>query len=189
MLIGPRLTVKWLLSIRNLKVQKYSPVLCVRAAVCVHPRLCKTSQRHTSGSGQVPREIPDLSRDSLCSNLLFFSTLKEVGLGLSPTTPAVIAAHKSAAVFPPLFAPSPFRRTVRSAGFPCIYPASALHSQAAFPGLDLLRTGWLRFRQGGGWCSRRPLLPLGLGRAARWARVRARAGLLGKSSLEAADRR
>lgn len=100
--------------------------------------------------------------------------LKEVGLGLSPATPALIDAHNTA-VCPSLFTPIPFRRTVQSAGFPSNYPASALHSQAAFPGLDFLRTRRLRLRLGGGWCSRRPLLPLGPERAARWARVRARA--------------
>lgn len=174
--------MKWLLSIRNLKVQKYSLRVVRVFVVCVHPRLCKTSQSHTSVSGQAPREIPDLSRDSLYPDFSSSAPLKEVGLGLSPTNPAVIATHKSAAVLPPLLAPNPFRRTVQRAGFPCIYSASPLHSQAAFPGLDLLRTGRLRFRLGGGWCSHRPLLPLGLGRATRWARVRAR-GLAGEISF------
>lgn len=76
MLIRSRLTVKQLLSISNLKVQKYSLWVVRVFVVCVHPRLCKASQRHTWVSGQASPQTPDLSRDSLCPALFFFSTLK-----------------------------------------------------------------------------------------------------------------
>lgn len=89
MLIRPWFTGKRLLSISNLKVQKHS--LCVvRVFVeCVHPRLCKTSQRHTWLSGQAPPEILDLCRDSLCPAFLFFCTLKRgrSGAFLQPLLP------------------------------------------------------------------------------------------------------
>lgn len=67
------------------KSTKIFPAGCACVVVCVHPRLCKTSQRHTLVSGQAPREIPDLFRNSLYP-AFFFSTLKEVGLGLSPNS-------------------------------------------------------------------------------------------------------
>lgn len=88
-LIGPRLTVKWFLSIRNLKVQKYS-LRVVRALLCVCPSAFL--QNLPTSHFSIRTSIPDLFRNSLYP-AFFFSTLKEVGLGLSPNSCSESRTH------------------------------------------------------------------------------------------------
>lgn len=59
--------------------------------LCVHPRSCKISKRHSLQSEQERRAIRDHFRD-FPFNVLFFSTPKVVSLGVSQTSIAAIEA-------------------------------------------------------------------------------------------------
>lgn len=117
------------------------------------------------------------------------SALQEVGLGLSQTAAAAIEATRISGDFPSSFAPSPLPSPERrvSFQFPCSTVQPADQGKVLPWPLDQRTRGTRRSSLGGGWCSRRPHLPLGPEKP-RAGRVCARARGIGREpSVEAAE--
>lgn len=125
-IIRPRLTLQWLLNIKNKNVQK-NPlrVTCVFAFV-----VCPSALVHNLQTSQfaIRTSAPKNPRSSQGFPLpaSSVSALREVGLGLSQTAAAAIDATHISCDFPSSFAPSPLLSPERrvSFQFPRIYSAS-----------------------------------------------------------------
>lgn len=112
------------------------------------------------------------------------SALQEVGLGLSQTAAAAIEATRISGDFPSSFAPSPLPSPERrvSFQFPCSTVQPADQGKVLPWPLDQRTRGTPRSSLGGGWCSRRPHLPLGPEKP-RAGRVCARARGIGRETF------